>query len=109
MRAVESCCFVLQVDCRCAGCVWSAPADSSQLCLPQGPCHMRCKHTKDYLLIYIHVCVCARVCVRVCVLVHVCVCTFLCVFVCVVCVLTGHTVCRLSHGSSIWCPQSRPP
>ena len=33
--------------CRCgsAGCVWSAPADSSQLCLPRGPCHKRCKQT----------------------------------------------------------------
>ena len=101
-------CIVLQEDCRCAGCIWSAPADSSQLCLPQGPCHKRCKHTKDYLFIYVCVCVCVCMCVCVCVLVHVCVCTFLCVFVCVACVHAGQPVCRLSHCSSMWCPQSRP-
>ena len=92
--------------CRCGsdGCVWSAPADSSELCLPRGPCHKRCKHTKCYLFIYVCVCVC----VCVCVLVHMCVCTFLCVFVCVVCVHACQPVCRLSHCSSMWCPQSRP-
>ena len=33
--------------CRCGSdsCVWSAPADSSELCLPRGPCHKRCKQT----------------------------------------------------------------
>ena len=42
-------CIVLQVDSRCGSdsCVCSAPADSSQLCLPRSPCHKRCKHTKD--------------------------------------------------------------
>ena len=35
--------------CRCgsAGCVWSVPADSSELCLPRGPCHKRCKHIQS--------------------------------------------------------------
>ena len=42
-------CIVLQIDCRCgsAGCVCSAPADSSELCLPRGPCHKRCKHIQS--------------------------------------------------------------
>ena len=88
-------CIVLQVDCRCAGCVWSAPVDSSELCLPRGPCHKRCKHTKDYLFIYIRVCVCVCVCVPLCMCV--CVCVHFCVFVCVVCVHAGQPVCKLSH------------
>ena len=35
--------------CRCGSdsCVWSAPADSSELCLPRGPCHKRCKHIQS--------------------------------------------------------------
>ena len=44
--------MLLICHCRCGsdGCVWNAPADSSELCLPGGPCHRRCKQTKDYLL-----------------------------------------------------------
>ena len=69
-------CIVLQVDCRCAGCVWSAPADSSELCLPRGSCHKRCKHTKYFLLVYIRVGVGVGVplCTCVCVHFYVCLC-----------------------------------
>ena len=40
-------CLTEEVTISGDGCVWSAPADSSQLCLPRGPCHKRCKHIQS--------------------------------------------------------------